>query len=245
MKTLIVGTTRMDSPEKRALLQLWSNLLEYHSSDCDAVIIDSCSPMSVKDTLPRWRHKVISDVDYVPRNLGNRAIVSFEKDIGRLERGQGDGAGQAFCKGIEIAIAGNYDCVVNWETDCLMARPIMPIAKRVVAHNVAVAAPMDSLHWFLETQLMFMSVAWLKEIDYVKTYDWKRTDVQRNFHEVYMEQIAGDRLFSLPLRGLRNDLDKVTVNNLSLAFPRGIDYISHCRDFQVYRAFLARNGIQT
>lgn len=244
MKVLIVGTTRVTSDENRALLQLWANLIETHSRDCGVVVIDSCSPVPIREILPRWTHKTISDDDHVPRNLGPRAVVSFERDIGRLETGGGDGCGQAFCKGIEIAIAGGYDIVVNLETDLLFARPVRPIAERVMRHSVAVAAPMDSLHWFIETQAMFMSVRWLREIDYVRTYDWKRTSRTPEFHELYMERIAGDRLFTLPLRGMRNDLDKVTVNNLHLAFPRGIDYISHCRDFQMYRAFLAMNGIR-
>jgi len=50
-------------------------------------------------------------------------------------------------------------------------------------------------------------------------------------------------LFTLPLRGIRNDFDRITANNLAFSFPYGLDYLTHCKDFAIYERFLEMKGI--
>lgn len=232
-KTLIVGTTYCNAPEKAELLRMWAALNEKLSPECDVIVIDSCSPMDVLKVLPAFA-----------AGYAHRGYYKIEKDVGSLQKGGQDGPGQAFCKGVEFAISGGYEYFAHIETDCLFAKPVGPIISSMEKAGVKCAAPMDFTHSFLETQVLFMSVPWLRDKNYIEAYDWTNPSKRANpYHEVWLEKFAGDDLFCLPLRGCRNDLDKITVNNCHLAFGRGWDYISHARDFGLYRRFMEYNNI--
>lgn len=240
-RTLIVGTTYCDSDFKRALLQIWASLADKFSPDCDVLIVDSASPIKPIEHLPGYTQKIIKDEDWVPKLTVRRNILSFQTDVGRLDKGGKDGPGQALCKAINTAIYNEYDYVAHIETDLLFPRPVKPITDKLRKHGIKCAAPFDPMFSFMETQLMFLDVKWLRDKNYVSEYDW--TKMQRTeYHEIWMERFAGGDLFALPLRGCRNDMDKITVNNFSLAYPFGCDYMTHTKDFQLYRMFLQSHG---
>jgi hypothetical protein len=60
-------------------------------------------------------------------------VYRFPDNIGHLARGGKDGWGRAFCKGLEMAIDGQYDYVVHIEGDSLFKRPVLPIIRQMMA----------------------------------------------------------------------------------------------------------------
>lgn len=137
-------------------------------------------------------------------------------------------------------------------------QPVMPIIDRMKKKNIKAACPFSYEYSFAETGALFMSVPWLKERDYFSAYDWRwppvvqRIDplpngqmiVQRQFHERWFEGWCGEDLWILPLRGTRNDADKLTVNNFPFVFPHGVDFLTHCKDLEVYRRAMQANGLR-
>lgn len=224
MTTLIFGTCYIDTEPMRDLVRTWFQLCKYLNPDVDVILIDSASPFDPRQFLPC-------------------EVFRFDDNIGHLSRGGGDGAGRAFCKGIEIAIERDYDYAVHWEADMLFARPVQKIVNKIDRTGVQVACALDMNYQFCEWGISFFFVPFMKAFGFLDKYDW-RTRPAQPLPEVFMERLFEDFLFLLPLRGMRNDFNMVNRANFAQAFPMGPpDYCTHNRDAELNNMFLAANGI--
>ena len=223
MKALVFGTSYVEGQERRYLIDLWRQLLTEVNPGIDLLVVDSASP-----DLP----------DVRPAHL-----IQLGDNIGHMGKTGVDGWGRAFSAGLSYAEQKGYDYAVHVETDLLFARPVAPIIEKMAAHQVRIAGPLAAPQQFLETALLFMDVAWVRESCLIERYDWA-TSPLAPIPERRLEEMAGPELFCLPLRGCRNDHHSVTPQNIDQVFPYGIDWLTHCRDLAVYRAFLRLNGFE-
>lgn len=227
MKRLVFGTSYVDNIERRETIRLWAKLMSRMAEGCDVMVIDSDSPMPVEPVVSP--HKVFQ----------------FGNNVGHMNiNGGQDGWGRAFCKGLELAIDGGYDQVACIDTDILFALPVAPIFDRMARVGVEVASPMDSMYWFIESGIMFFDVPWLKATNYIGRYDWQNPQYGTTNPERRCELAAGDDLFTLPIRGLRNDHGNITPDKLDAGFfPYGFDYLTHMGNFSLAWKFLEMNGL--
>ena len=221
-RTLIFGTSYVGDQQAKWLLEQWVevNRRLNSSKDCAVLIVDSASPC-------------------LPAGLN---VFQLGKNIGHLSRTGQDGWGKAFCVGLEMAAQKGFDYVVHIETDLLFARPVAPIIDRMARFGVGAAAPMANPWHYIETALLFLDMRWVRESDFIARYDWEHSPAAP-LPEQRVQAILADKLWALPLRGMRNDLGALTAGNMAGRFPEGIDYLTHATP-ATFRAFLAMNDLQ-
>ncbi len=234
-RTLIVSTCYIGVGAQGyglRLVELWCKVIRALNPDMAAIMIDSASPNDPSAILKEY----------------NVEHFNFGDNLGHLNTTGKDGWGRAFCKGVEIAIARDYDYICYLDADIILSRPIAPIIEKMRTYGVLAACPMDITYNFIENGIMFLNVDYLRFSDFVARYDWPSRTVQNTnidtIPEVAFEKLLEDVLFTLPLRGIRNDFDRVTANNLAFSFPYGFDYCTHAKDFNLYLRFLEMKGIK-
>jgi hypothetical protein len=232
MKPLLFGTCYVADEVMRDLVITWSRLNRKLNPGLDIMLIDSASPFDPRHFLPTK----------APQHA-NVIVKRFDDNIGHLSRGGGDGWGRAFSRGIELAIYLGYSHIAYIDADMLFARPVMPILQKMERVGVKIACPFDQHYGFVENGITFADVEYLRQIDFIKKYDWKHSP-KPTTHEALPERrfakIVEDELFTLPLVGMRNDFDLLTLENIVIAR----DYITHCADPRLYDRFLELNGIR-
>lgn len=240
MRTLIFATTYVNSPESAALLDRWIDINTTLNRDCDLLLVDSNSPQL--SAVKRLGEFELYSADASAR----RSIHRFPDNIGHLARRGRDGWGRAFCFGIEAAIAGGYDYVAHIEGDSLFRLQVKPIFDRMWHDSVHIASiPVNGTKrqetGWVETGLMFMSVAHVKLIDLVGKYDWPRGNKPYpNSPEKVVFDILGRDLTMLPFKGLRDDRNELTAQSVTT-----LDWVTHCRSEEIYDAFAAAAKIGT
>jgi hypothetical protein len=245
--TLLLSSCYIRDQQRCHLLRLWNGLRERLSPEFDALMIDQASPFGLRSALPDWTAEWIDDDDAVPVPLSGRHVATFrpQPDVPyppSWAKGHPDPALRAILKGIAMAEAAGYDSVMYVEADTLLARPLGPIVDKLRRRQIKVATPWNTLYHWCETEIAWFDLAYLREIDFARRYNWRAP--AHEFYERQIELMMGDELFLLPLRGARNDLGQITAGNIRKGFPFGCDYMTHCADFGVYRAFLAMNGME-
>jgi hypothetical protein len=240
MKTLILGTSYVGKGAQgygSRMVTLWAKLAMKLNPECDILIVDSASPENPAQFLSP-----------LIESGGRLAVYGFNDNIGHLNTTGLDGWGRALSKGIEIAIYSGYDYICYMDVDIIFVRPVSEIIGKMDAAGVRVACPMDRLYCFIENGLMFLSVPYLRDTKFVERYDWASRKgpitVPSEVPEAVFERLLEPELFTLPLRGMRDDMGQLTVNNLAGAFPYGgADYLTHVKDFAVYERLLELKGI--
>jgi len=225
MTTLILGTCYVADDAMRHVVTMWCGLVNRLNYGTDVLLVDSASP--------------ISPVDFTPTSYFMDYLV-LGNNVGHLSRGGKDGWGRAICKGIEYAIANDYTYLAYIDADILFSRPVQKIIDKMVRCGVKIAAPMEPQYLFVENGLFFAEVAYLRDSEFVKRYDWENPPRDGRLPERRFEDLVSDELFTLPLRGLRNDYGRITRDNVGMSR----DWITHCTDLGVYDAFLKVNGIE-
>lgn len=225
-KTLIYGTSYIATPERMELTKLWAKLCAKLNPDCDLLLVDSASPFD--------------PMKFMPENL--LWIRRFHDNLGHLNAGGGDGWGRAFCYGLQFGIDEGYDRIAYIDADILFAKPVGPIFDKMERNGVKVSCPLDMNFQFLENGIVFMNPEYMRDIRFIERYDWPNSP-QMPLPERRFELLLEDALFTLPLRGCRNDFDLVTMANCREAFPWSWDYLTHAKDFNLYYRFLELNGI--
>jgi hypothetical protein len=224
-RTLIFGTTYVDTPEKKKLLEQWYNLLwQNNRQRCEYGYVDSASPISV----PR----------IMPEALG----IMMPDNIGHLARGGMDGWGRAFCAGLDVAAGNGFEYVAHVEGDSLCRLDFSRIAERMQEERIAVASiPVTGTKHpekdWVETGLMVFSTAYLRESNMTIRYDWSngKNDYPRT-PEYRVRKLIGSELKMMPWRGIRNDKGEVTAANVN-----EYDWITHCEDHSVYDKYMEEN----
>lgn len=249
-RILIAGTCYLDTPAKVDTMKLWWNCIRRNVDDrLDVLIVNSASPINPMHFMSDFgfvESRLPDELDTakVPPMPGvGRQIISIHENIGRLETTGRDGPQQAFAVCLNAAMAGGYDYIAHIECDMIFTPLIKPIVDRMVRHHISALCPFAHDYSFVETGALFMDVAWLRAKDYFASYDW-RSPPQGQFHEVWFENWADADLFITTHRGMRNDADRLTVNNMQVAFPWGLDFLSHCKDHELYRRMMEYHGIE-
>jgi|HubBroStandDraft_6_1064221.scaffolds.fasta_scaffold00056_25 predicted O-methyltransferase YrrM len=225
-RTLIFGTSYIDSEERLRLLKHWLDTTTYLNPDCDVMLVDSASPM-------------LKDLEWYKFEGKNKLIMtSFPDNIGHLSRRntlRKDGWGRAFSEGLRYAIEEGYEWVVHIESDSLFRRAVTPIVEELEqdgtkAASIPLLGALSIGRGCVETGLMFLNVAYLRESRLIERYCWqKRTTTP----EAAVFQILGKDLRMMPWKGMRNDRDQVNHNNV-LEY----DWITHCnKDVGLYDKF--------
>lgn len=222
-RVLVFGTTYVDTPEQAKLVAQWEELhRKVNGWTVDLALVDSDSPL------------VLPGED--------AAKYSFPDNIGHLARGGKDGWGRAFCKGLEMAIDGQYDYVVHIEGDSLFKRPVMPIIRQMIAGGIkAASVPVEGTKrretGWTETGLMFFSVDYLWQSRFIEKYDWwNRT--AKPYPEQAIFDLLGADLLMLPLRAERGDRGQITADNVA-----ELDWVTHAAP-DAYEAFVASTVAQ-
>ncbi|ESY72526.1 hypothetical protein X740_33225 [Mesorhizobium sp. LNHC221B00] len=219
-RVLVFGTTFVDSPEKARLVGQWQSLHRaVNDWSVDLLLVDSASP--VLDGWPVEAH-----------------VYRFPDNIGHLARGGKDGWGRAFCKGLEMAIDGQYDYVVHIEGDSLLKRPVMPILRQMAASGFkAASVPVRGTKWqetkWAETGLMFFSVDYLWQSKFIEKYDWWNRAAKPTPEKVIFDLIGDDLQMMVLLRAERGDKGQITAENAA-----EFDWITHCPP-EAFDAFVA------
>jgi hypothetical protein len=226
-KILIAATSWVPDETARELAKLAYRTIRTLNPDESVIIVDSCSPFDPNQFLP----------DAPP-------IQRFDENIGAINRGGGDGAGRSLCRAIQCAAISGYDYVAVQELDFIFAKPIRPIINRMHKAGVKIASPgLAAPYAFVEWGIFFVNVAWARESKFVERYDWPHSQPWP-LVEIKLEQLAGDDLFLLGLRGQRNEGNQLNVANLANCFPyTNPVWLTHCADHNVYARMLELNGV--
>lgn len=226
-RLLIAGTSFVDSEQARELCSLSVRVIRSLNQYEDFVLIDAGGAFDPKEFLP-----------------AGTEVERFGENVGAINRGGKDGAGRALCRAIEMAIAGGYDYVAVHETDFIFAKPIRPIVERMARAGVKAATPSFATPYaFYEWGVFFVDVAYAKASRLIARYDWEHSQTWP-LVEIKLEQLFGDDLFMLGLRGLRNDSNQVNVATLANMFPyANCAWLTHCADHNVYVRMLELNGV--
>ena len=236
MRTLILGTAYISAAQEGAqnyaakVVNLWARLTRHLNPGTDILIVDSASPTDVSE--------VTYPVDLTVLQLGD--------NIGHINVSNKDGWGRAFCAGVDEAIAKGYDYIAYCDVDIVNSLPVGPIIEKMDRCGVRVACPMDTQYAFLENGLMFLSVAYLRDSNFVSRYNWPsrvRSSDPMDIPEMVFEKLMADELFTLPIRTYRDDQGVLTAHNLEHLFPYGLDALTHTK-FEVYQRFLELKGIK-
>lgn len=194
----------MDTLEKRAVQNLWFRMAEQNKS-CDAMIVDSCSPL-----MPQ-----------VPSSVG---YCAFDDNIGHLSRGGCDGWGRAFCKGLEYAARRGYEYAVHIECDSLCTLDIAKEVEHMEINGSSVETiRVSSMPSWPETGLMLFDVEWLRQTNFVEKYDWQRRSKYPEPERI-IQELCGFDLQLMPWRGMRDDFNELTVDNVA---DRNLDWLTH------------------
>lgn len=204
MKTLLFGTTYVDSPDRVRVLELWMKAA-MRNRGCDVMIVDSASPM----------------FPHVPLRI---RFNSFRDNVGHLSRGGRDGWGRAFCHGLRTAINEGYDYVMHVEGDSLLRLDVDELVDEMELSSDCVATiPVSSMTSWPETGLMLFSVDWLQSSHFIERYDWEK----RTKHpepEVVVRDIVGKDIVHKAWRGMRDDFHELTVDNV---LEKNLDWLTH------------------
>jgi hypothetical protein len=215
MRTLLFGTTYVDTPEKRAIQSLWFEMAARNPA-CDALIVDSHSPL-----LPD-----------VPKGV---RYFDCGANIGHVNKGGRDGWGRAFTTALSEAIDKDYDWAVHVEGDSLCKLDIGATVEELELSGDSVATiPVSSMPSWPETGLMFFSVEWLRERKFIERYDWQHRTKYPEPERV-IKALLGTEVVHLQARGMRDDFHQLTVDNVS---ERRLDWLTHA-SLPVMQAFAA------
>lgn len=232
MKTLIVATTYEKTVERAKVHDMWIQLHSKLNPDCDILVVDSCSPYK-----PFLKERFSMDMEWFH---GKRYFYKFPDNIGHLEwpnespEGR-DGAGRAFCYGFFYAIENNYDYVVHIEGDSLFRLKVQDVTKKMKSKNILVTGvPYHHKNRYnlIETGLMFFSVDYLRNTNFIDRYDWS---TQEHCVEVFITCLVGPDFVKMPWNASRGDIKPINMENV-LTF----DWITHV-PLDVYEKFYHGN----
>lgn len=210
-RILVFGTTYVDSEAKQKLAAQWEALhRKVNGWAVDLLLVDSASPvplLAVEEGAEKY---------------------AFPDNIGHLARGGKDGWGRAFCKGLEMAIDGQYDYVAHVEGDSLLSRPVLPIIREMMTDGVkAASVPVKGTRrketGWAETGLMVFSVDYLWQSKFIERYDWWNRTKSPTPEKVIFDLFGEDLRMMLPLKAARGDSGQITAENAA-----SFDWITHC-----------------
>lgn len=225
MRVLIFGTVYADTKEKQDLAAQWASLHRAVNPACDLMLVDSASPYSVGHLVPTLQ-------------LGN--------NIGHLGRSGADGWGRAFCEGLKYASENYYDYVVHVEGDSLLRVPVVKFCEFMSDNDLqtfvcAVNGTKFKEFGWVETGMMFMSVLYVQQSNFIERYNWQDGASKKYPHTpeaVVYEILEKDEVLAVaPLRLMRDDRHVLTKENLG-----EYDWITHTTP-EIFSTFVSSSMV--
>ncbi len=205
MRTLVNCMTHLSTDSHVKLTRLWIAMRERDVlEDCDLLIVDSASQFPAPIDA-RWDIKRLVNDEHIPDIKHWYTLAKFHNALGHpFHDGvkQASGSDRAWMKGIEIAIANNYDRYAYIEMDVLFMRPVSEMFD--LKTKPVACGPLLDHGKFAELGLFFADVEHLWKCDFVRRYNWRGPCVPEG--ERRMMDILGDDLELLPLKGARGKL---------------------------------------
>lgn len=245
MKTLIFGTFFVANLPRAELVEMWIRIQKHMNPDLPILLVDSNSENMWTDFVPSLRdieRVVVPDGAPLPPLKPGLNWVTFPDNIGHLSLNGGDGWGRAFCRGTQYAIDHGYDYVVHIESDLLNRVPAAKMVEALNQYKLGALAPLTSRDWLCEVGHMVMRTSFLKEIDFIKQYNYKLAN--RGFEswpEHWIEEIMSPSMLYYNWKGGRSDGHYPTQ---PIIFPDRIDWydlITHAPYHDYYELFIRHN----
>jgi len=224
-KILITSSSYIPNPDRMKEVLLWSRVTRRLNPNIDILLVDSASPFN-----PQLFARDVTIHLRQPDNIGHPTLG-------------GDGWGRDFCEGISYAIDHDYDWIAFIESDCIFTQPVRPIIDKLCRIGCLAASPFDSRYGWIETNIMFLSVGYLRATNFPARYDWQ-SHAAPYYAELELEKFFSEELLNLPLAGMRNDDNLLNRNNYKKFFPQRWDYLTHAKDYDLYKLLLEVNGIE-
>lgn len=236
------------SEERGRLMNVAIRLLERLNPDSHVLLIDNDSDLDPRDFLD-WDVPLVGlDADdpvRFPKGLPRKTILQFPDSIGHMAPAYAaerpnpkDGPGRAIMTGLEIAMASGYRRASYHESDALLFLPNQWAWDRL--RKPVGCQPRTPYGGFLDYQAWYIAdLPWFRDFDFVGKYDWK-TRGPNPCGEIVYEQILGDHMQVLPMRGGRMEGD-MTEEKFRAVYADGIDFLTHTEK-DVYAAALEMNG---
>lgn len=236
-RTLLFATTYIPDDAHAKLLDDWLAMAQrIGGADCDVLLVDT----------PAKGRAVIAPKGFHTYAQGMRLpkmLHRFEDNIGHLQDddSERDGWGRAFCFGLQAAIDGKYEYVVHVEGDSLFRLPLRPIIKQMRDEKIDAASvlsvPGRPYCVEIETGLMALSTAYLKETDFIAKYDWpshrtNKPSPENIIHELLSDRL-GNRIRIMPWRARRGYNPGYTAAEVD-----ELDWITHAHDRALYDRFI-------
>lgn len=252
----IFGTIYVDSPMKAEFMQMWIELNQKLNPEFDLLVIDSKSDRVWFNLIPGIKDipiHVVPDGDPMPPLERGLNWIDFPDNMGHHNQNGVDGWGRAFCRGIEYAIQHDYEYVINIECDMFFGKPAMPVLNQMDKHQLNFVStglkysPFPD--YFMENTIMFMRTSFMRDVDFIKKYDWRKdwTKAGRawDIPERRMETILGEEIFYKPWDGVRGHGGHAALKNTSDV--QYLDYIMHAehtklhpQPMELYYAFMRK-----
>ncbi len=243
MRTLVNAMTHLRTPQEGKMLRVWQELFEWcNGTHHDLLLVDSMAPHKPIDFLwnkQDWKTQWLVNDEHLPALTGHRTIAAFHNALGHPFHDavrQGSGSDRAWMKGIEIAIANNYDRYVYLEMDLLYARSVEWAFGQM--QKPVGCGPLVSHGKFPEVGMFFAHTEHLWKTDFVGKYNWRGPCVPEG--ERRMWDILGDSMQLLPIKGCR-DGGLTRPEDLARNWPDGIDWLTHAT-VETNQEFLKLNG---
>lgn len=236
MRAFIYGTEYIQNPQRAELVQMWIELNQYLNPEFPLVVIDSGTDPIWRALIPQTRDIEIHTVkegDPLPPLQPGLNWINFPENLGHLSVHGVDGWGRAFCRGVELAIAQNYDYAVNIECDLLFRPKVIDVLKMQHDKQIKFLTAWERYHHFMENCICFMNVDYLRRSDFIGRYDWRAQRQDSRLPELRMEDLTMDELFIKPWRGLRDNYNECRPEHI----PQ-LDYLTQTRDSRLYYLFM-------
>lgn len=230
-RTLIFGTCYVGTYQALQVIELWAKVTRKLNPDKPIMMFDNASPMNISAAL------AANDIE----------LYQIGDNIGHLNATGKDGWGRSFSVGVQYAIDAGYDWIVHLDYDLIFAQPVAPTLAQMAKAGVKVAMPIAMPHMFTESALLFASVPYLQEIDFIGKYDWANPPRDGNVYnipECRCERVFGDDLFLLNLRGYRGHFGGIGWQNFDKIAAYGLTWLHKMQDYSLYGKLLRLNGVE-
>lgn len=224
MRLVIAGTSSIKSKFREWLARQWVAAAVATAPGARLLLVDSASP----GALPSH-----PDLE----------VIQLGDDIGHLGSSGRDGWGRATMTALDRIAASDADWAAVWDADMLFVREVRPLitALETAGLPVGLCRANPYPHWI--EGLFFFRCDWLRAASLPAVYDWQSVH-PGSFPEDRIRAAIGPAGHILPLRGMRDDHDELTPENVWNIFPTGLDYLTHCQNPDVYRAVMAHYDIE-
>lgn len=173
-------------------------------------------------------------------------VLQLGDNIGHLGRKGQDGWGRAFCAGLQYAIDKRYDYVVHVEGDSLLKQPVTKFCEFMQQQNLSAfvcgvnGTKFKEFAW-VETGVMFLSVPYVRDNDFIERYNWPDGKSKKYPHTpeavIYQMLVDDGVLTTAPIKTMRDDKGILTKDNVG-----EYDWISHTTP-EIYSTFVTKSQV--